>query len=50
MQGGKKRWALRRMDDLKDRVLCHLLAPETPNGNRSEGPVLRLSRYKGYTP
>jgi hypothetical protein len=41
---GWKRWALRRMDDLKDRVLCHSLAPEMPGGNRLEGPVLRLSK------
>jgi hypothetical protein len=32
------------MDD--NRALCHSLAPETCDGNRSEEPVLRLSRYK----
>jgi hypothetical protein len=37
--------ALKRTNDLKDRVLCHSLALETSDRNRSEGPVLRLSRY-----
>jgi hypothetical protein len=40
---GWKRQALRRMDDSKVRVLCHSLAPQTSDGKRSEGPVLRLS-------
>jgi hypothetical protein len=40
---GWKRWALRRTDDSKDRALCHSLAPEIADGNRSDGPELRLS-------
>jgi hypothetical protein len=42
---GRKRWAL-RTDDSKDRVLCHSLAPETSDRNRSEGRVEAFKRYK----
>jgi hypothetical protein len=38
---------LRRMVDLQDRAPCHSLALEMSDGNRSEGPVLRLSRCMG---
>jgi hypothetical protein len=39
-----ERWAFRRSGDSKDRALCHSLAPDMSDGNRSEGPVLRLSK------
>jgi hypothetical protein len=39
---GVKRLTLRGMVDLQNRVPCHSLAPETSDGDRLEGPVLRL--------
>jgi hypothetical protein len=41
---GWKKQALRRTDDSKDRVLCHSLAPQMADRNRSVGPVLRFSK------
>jgi hypothetical protein len=45
----QERWALRRTVDVQDWEPCHSLAPEMSDGNRSEGAVLRLSRYKRDT-
>jgi hypothetical protein len=42
---GVERLTLRRTVDSQDWVPYHLLAPETSDGNRLEGPVLRLPTY-----
>jgi hypothetical protein len=38
------------MNDSKDTVLCQSFASELSDGNRLEGPVFKLSGYKGDAP
>jgi hypothetical protein len=44
---GWKRWAVRRTDDSKDRVLHHSLVLEMSDGKSSEGPIIEIFKIQG---